>query len=154
MKLRVRPAMEDDLMMIFNWANDSLTRRMSFNQNFIPLEDHKKWFNKVLSQRKTHLLIIEADKSNNWIPIAQVRVDEDGEISMSLVSQFRLQQLAKPVIKAGIEYIKNEFQIDELVANIKKENIASVKAFKKAGFQFFGETIVKGHLCLKYIYKI
>ena len=154
MELKVHPAREDNLMLIFNWANDPLTRGMSFNQDLIPLETHKEWFSKVLSQRRIHLLIVEGYESGNWVPIAQVRVDEDGEISMSLASEFRGQHLATPVIKAGIAYIKREFLIDKLVAHIKHENIVSVKSFERAGFHYTCETTVKGHLCLEYIYKI
>lgn len=154
MELKVRPARKDDLMLIFDWANDLLTRKMSFNQDPIPLGTHKEWFGKMLSQRRTHLLVVEGYESGNWVPIAQVRVDEDGEISMSLASEFRGQHLATPVIKDGIAYIKRRFPIDKLVAHIKHENIVSVKAFESAGFHYTCETTVKRHLCLEYIYKI
>ncbi len=154
MELKARLAREDDLMLIFNWANDSLTRRMSFNQDPIPLGTHKEWFGKVLNQQKIHLLIIEGYESSNWVPIAQVRVDEDGEISMSLASEFRGQHLATPIIKVGIAYIKREFLIDKLAAHIKHKNIVSVRAFERAGFHYTCETTVKEHLCLEYIYKI
>ena len=154
MKLRVRLAREDDLMLIFNWANDSLTRRMSFNQDPISLGTHKEWFSKALSQQYTCLLIVEQYCSGNWVPIAQIRVDQDGEINMSLASEFRGQRLATPVIKAGIAYIKREFLRDKLTAHIKHENVASVRAFERAGFQFTKETTVKGHRCLEYVFGV
>ena len=155
MKLKARPAKKDDLMLLFNWFNDSLTRRMSFNQDPISLETHKEWFNKLLSQGSTRLIIIEQNEdSGNWTPIAQVQIDKNGEITMSLASEFRGQHLAKSVIKTGIAYIRRDPSIKKLVAHIRNENIASVKAFEKAGFLLTCETTVSGHQCFEYIYKI
>ena len=155
MRLRARQVKENDLMLIFDWINDPLTRRMSFNQEPIPLETHKEEFSKVLNQQNTHLLIVEQhEESGKWIPIGQVQINKDGEITMSLASEFRGQHLAKPVIKTGIAYIRRDPSINKLVAHIKQENVASVKAFERAGFQFSCETTVEGHPCLEYNYKI
>ena len=73
---------------------------------------------------------------------------------MSLASEFRGQHLAKPVIRTGIAYIRRDPSIKKLVAHIKHENIASVKAFERAGFQFVGDTTFKGHPYLEYLYKV
>jgi hypothetical protein len=127
---------------------------MSFNQALIPLETHKEWFAKVLSLRSTRLFIVEGQESEIWLPIAQVRVDEDGEISMSLAKEFRGRHLATPVIKTAIAHIKRVTPIRKLVAHIKPENIRSVKAFSRAGFHFARETTVKGHPCLEYTLEI
>ena len=154
MKLKVRPAKENDLMLIFKWANDPLTRKMSFNQNPISLETHKEWFYKIVATH-THLFIVEGKNLDNWLPVAQVRVDKNGEISMSLASEFRGQHLATPVIKTVIDYCGNfNLPLKELVAHIKPENIASIKTFKRAGFHFVRETMINQHPCLEYIYKI
>ena len=153
MKLRARMAKESDFMLIFNWINDPFVRSMSFDRSFITLETYKEEFQKVMSQQNTHLLIIEQhEDSSKWIPIAQVHIDKDGEITMSLASEFRGKHLAKPVIKAGIAYIRRYPSIKKLVAHIKDENITSVKAFEKAGFRLNGKTTFRGHQCLEYIY--
>jgi len=155
MRLRLRPVMEDDFMLLFKWANDPLTRRMSFDTTPISLEDHKKWFNNLLDHQSTqYLFIVEGNKSNNWFPIAQVRFDENGEISVLLAKEFRGKQLAARVIRVGIDYIQRELPLEKIVAHIKPENIASVKAFERAGFRFTRETTVKCHPCLEYIYNI
>ena len=51
MKLRARPAKEDDLTLIFNWISDPLVRSMSFNQAPIALEAYKEEFEKISSQQ-------------------------------------------------------------------------------------------------------
>ena len=155
MRLRARPAKEDDLTLILNWINDPLVRSMSFNQAPIALETYKEEFKKTLSQQNTHLLIIEQyEDSGNWVPIAQVQVNKDGEITMSLACEFRGLQLAKSVLKTGIAYVRRDFSIKKLVARIKHNNIASIKAFEGAGFQFVHETNVKGNSCIEYTYRI
>jgi len=127
MKLQVRPVTDKDLMLIFEWANDPLTRKMSFDQTPIPLESHNKWFRAVLDSSTTHLFIVETFASENWIPIAQVRFDEDGEISMSLASEYRGQGLATPVIQPAIDYAQNKniLPVNAVIAHIKHENIAA-----------------------------
>ena len=92
-------------MLIFNCINDPFVRSMSFDRSPITLETYKEAFQKIMSQQNSHLLIIEQhEDSSKWIPIAQVHIDKDGEITMSLASEFRGKHLAKPVIKAGIDF--------------------------------------------------
>ena len=155
MRLRARPAKEDDLMLIFNWINDPLTRMMSFNQDPILLETYKEGFSKMLSQQNTRLLIVEQyEESGKWTPIAQVQINKDGEMTMSLASEFRGKHLAKSVIKAGITYIRRDHSVKKLIARMKHNNIASIKAFEGAGFQFIRKTNVKGNKCVEYTYNI
>jgi len=155
MRLRARPAKESDFMLIFHWINDPLVRSMSFDRSSITLETYKEEFERILSQQNTHLLIIERyDDSGNWLPIAQVRVDEDGEITMSLACECRGQHLAEPVIKTGISYIRRYPSIERLVAHMQCENVASVKAFERAGFRLTSETTTSRHQCLEYTFKI
>ena len=155
MRLKARPARENDFMLLFNWVNDSLVRSMSFNQAPIYLETYKQEFKKTVTQQNSKLLIIEQhDESGKWTPIAQVQIDKDGEFTMALTSEMRGQHLAQSVIKTGIGYIRRDSSIEKLVAHIKSKNIASVKSFEKAGFQLNCETTFSGHPCLEYIYKM
>lgn len=155
MRLKARPAVENDVVLLFNWINDPMVRSMSFNQAPNNLETYKQEFKKSLTQQSPHLLIIEQhDGSGKWVPIGQVQIEKDGEFTISLASEFRRQHLAKPVIKTGIAYIRRDPSIKKLVAHIKNKNIASVKSFEKAGFRLNCETTFSGHKCLEYIYKM
>ena len=155
MRLRARLTKEGDLALIFTWINDPLVRSMSFNQAPITLETYKEEFKKILPQQNTHLLIIERyEDSGNWAPIAQVQVDKDGQITMSMACEFRGQQLAESVLKTGIAYVRRDFSIKKLVARVRQNNIASIEAFEGAGFQFVHETNVNGNPCFEYTYRI
>ncbi|ONF92001.1 hypothetical protein BWD14_14905 [Leptospira santarosai] len=40
----LRLAQDDDLELLFQWANDPLVRQMAFHSEPISLDDHKNWF--------------------------------------------------------------------------------------------------------------
>jgi UDP-2,4-diacetamido-2,4,6-trideoxy-beta-L-altropyranose hydrolase len=151
-ELRVRPAQQDDLMLTFEWYNDPLTRKMDFDQAPASLETHREWFRRVLTQRGKFLMIVEGLHQDEWIPIGQVRVDDGGEISMSLAPQCRGQHLATPAIMAAMAHVQGNKDMRVLTAHIKQENSRSAKAFEGSGFRCVGPTTVRGHECLEYRY--
>lgn len=153
MELRARPVTEDDMMVIFEWANDPVTREMSFSSEPILLETHKKWFARVLSSPDVHLLIIEGQESGRWHPVGQVRFDADGEISIALAPKFRGRGLGKSLLRTGIEYVIDKLKTKRITAHIKRENLASIKIFERAGFRFHRRTQYKGQKCLEYTYE-
>lgn len=152
MKLRLRKAEENDMMLVFGWANDPLTRKMSFEKEKIDLETHKKWFHDILYSGKCHLLIVEFSENDSWSPCAQVRFDENGEINFSIDIKYRGRHMAADIIKTSLVYAKEKLKINKIIAHIKKENKFSVKVFGKAGFSFSGKSVIKGYDCLEYTY--
>ena len=47
----IRKVNGSDCKDIFVWRNDNLTRKMSFDQSLISIENHDKWFNKILNDQ-------------------------------------------------------------------------------------------------------
>ncbi len=155
MGLRVRSAQEEDVALLFEWANDPLVRKMSFNQHPISHEVHAAWFEKVLESKTIHLLVVESYENSTWIPAGAFRFDEsDGEVSISLGSKFRGKSLASPLIRAGMEHIGQIWSGERFIARIKPENWPSIRAFERAGFSFSRETVNKGHVCLEFVYPV
>ena len=151
MNLTIRPAAINDMLLIYEWANDTITRQMSFNQAPILLENHKNWFTKVLADSNRYLLIIE----KNQIPIGQVRLNQHGVIGISIAPNSRGQRLGLPVLQAGIQYFQNHTTHTKITAYIKPENTASIKIFERAGFVFFQNTPdsyqeMHDSLCMEY----
>ena len=106
MDIKLREVTNEDLLLIFDWANEPFTRAMSFNEEPIPLENHKKWFNNVLNSDDIYLLVVEEE--NNNIPIGQVRFDNKGVISISISKEFRGNKIAPKMILKGIQLIENK----------------------------------------------
>ena len=70
--------------------------------------------------------------------IGQVRFYKDGrqsEISISLHEKYREQGYGTNSIKQSSNKALSSSGIKKIVAKIKKDNVVSIKAFKKAGYK-------------------
>lgn len=131
-----RKACFSDCQIYWAWANETLTRKNAFNQDRIEWLNHNNWFREKLSDPSALLLIFES----NYGLIGQVRFEnEDSEfnIDYSIDKQFRGYGLGKVVLTKSIEYLCNNQpkKFINLVANVKKNNKASISIFKKLGFK-------------------
>lgn len=134
----IRLATIEDLDMIYEWANDPVTRANSFSSAPIPYETHVQWFERTL-EREDVLFLIEMDGEE---PVGQLRVaiseeSSEGEISISTAPDKRGMGYGKKIISDGIKYIKDLGDgtcIKTLVAEVKKENTSSQKMFEGCGF--------------------
>lgn len=133
-KLKIRIATENDMEQIFKLSNDEVVRKNSINQNQIKWEDHVSWFKTRIQNIKEPFFIV-SDLNDNLV--AQVRFDEKDKtiISISISKDFRGKGLGHKIIKECSK--KSNF--NEIYAYIKKTNIASIKSFQKAGYNFIGE---------------
>lgn len=152
--MRLRSVIKQDIMLLFQWANDSLSRKMSFASDFIPLNTHIKWFENLADSEEVFLYIAEIETSEGWTPVGQFRYDKKGEVSLSVCKAYRGQGLSMQIMELGLKQAKANGNVKKLIAHIKPENIASIKVFENAGFKFKGETSFKGHNCLTYIYEL
>ncbi len=150
--VRVRPAEEEDATLLFEWANDPLTRAMSFHSDPISRPEHERWFRRVMSSAGVLLLIAEVEQGEDWVPCGQVRIDKDGTTSISIAPRYRDRRLALPALRAALIYA-GQHGHQELKAFIKPENERSHRIFCQAGFQSAGQAEAYGQLCLAYVYR-
>lgn len=147
MNLNLRPAAISDLLLVFAWSNDPITRQNSFSQKPITIEEHTAWFKRLLENPNRKLYILLSDNK----PAGQIRLDfnEDktsAEISYSIAPDFRGQGLGSKIIKLAIKKVKSDFKnVQYLTAQVKPENTASNKIFSKLGFE---------EKCIMYEYKL
>jgi len=145
-----RLAVKEDLLLVYGWSNDKLVRANSYHTELIKLEDHSKWFLKKISNNNTLFLIIEV----NGQPAGIVRfeIDENKAVVGIVVSkEFRGQKLASYFLEEGSKKYFKKFE-KPILAYIKKENIASVKSFEKAGYLYFADDIICESS--SYVYKL
>ncbi|HSJ55057.1 MAG TPA: bifunctional UDP-2,4-diacetamido-2,4,6-trideoxy-beta-L-altropyranose hydrolase/GNAT family N-acetyltransferase, partial [Anaerolineae bacterium] len=150
--VRARPAREPDSALVFEWANDPLTRAMSFHSDPLPWTDHERWFRRVTTHASVLLLIVEVEQGEGWMPCGQVRIDEDGTISLSVAPAYRGRGLAVPALRTAMAY-GGQQERRELKAYIKPENERSQKVFRQAGFEHVGQAETFGQPCLVYVYR-
>lgn len=134
-ELYLRKACEDDCDLLFNWANDEITRKNSFNTKSISYDDHVKWYKNLLadSNRVQYILM------DNNEPIGQVRLEFSAnsvELGYSIDECKRGLGYGKEIIYLAIEQVKKDFpNVSEIIAKVKPTNVASIHCFLKNNFE-------------------
>jgi pseudaminic acid synthase len=147
--LKFRRAESKDCHLIWRWANDAQVRAVSFSSEPIPWEDHVGWFEARLVDPTCIFLIATDDVGT---PVGQIRFEiegNDARISISLDEHQRGQGLGPRLINLASRRIFRELDVDTVVAFIKPGNVASVRAFQKAGFANAGIVRFNQHTAIK-----
>lgn len=115
---------------LFEWANDSETRKNAFHQEPIPYDTHVGWFEEKLGDSLCEIFICKKGESN----VGQIRVEwQDGEgiISYSVDKEYRGMGYGDAMLKLLEEQIKKEGQQRVLVGEVKYQNLPSQRCFEK-----------------------
>jgi RimJ/RimL family protein N-acetyltransferase len=126
--------------MVFEWANDPVTRANSFAPHAIAWDVHCAWFDCILRDPDRRLyIILESDE-----PVGQARLESCGgggsEISVSLAPAWRGRRLAAEAIRL----VTARAGGDLVHAYVKPGNDASRRAFLRAGYVEQGTVVRKG----------
>jgi len=133
--LRCRYARVSDMATYYHWANDPLTRSMSFHTQQIPCEDHKAWFAASLENPNRHMFVLELDGQ----AVCQVRFDENESeaiINVTMAPDARGRGIGAGAIALAVqayEEIREKKRL--LVAQVKGGNIPSQKVFEALRFK-------------------
>lgn len=133
--LSLRAAQRSDRENLFQWRNHPAVRQFSLQTNEIPWESHCNWFSATLENPERILLI--GEKAGQ--PIGVLRYDlhqHDALISIYLVPEQMGKGYGTPLLQAGTEWLRqHQPPIQRIIAEIAPKNVASVKAFEKAGYR-------------------
>lgn len=147
--LTLRPLQMADSDVILEWANDTNTRKNSFDQNQISKEDHEIWIKKKLSDKNCLYYVCEYNHQS----AAFIRLDvlPDGYmIGINVNPAFRGKKISVSALKMSLKTIEKNIPV---YAYIKPENLASILAFSNAGFTFHSIEKIKNIDALVYVYK-
>jgi predicted acetyltransferase len=154
-QIKINKATINDMLDIFELANDEVVRRNSFNQEKININDHKEWFIKKINDPNCLFLIF---KNHEEQFIGSVRFDLDKYflpnnyiISIQISKNFRGKNIANPILKQSIEEFHKVFKDSIIIAKIKNDNIASIKIFKKNNFIVISENKQENYVSLQLI---
>ncbi|MGB8951789.1 MAG: UDP-2,4-diacetamido-2,4,6-trideoxy-beta-L-altropyranose hydrolase [Candidatus Aminicenantales bacterium] len=144
-KFWLRPVCAQDCRFIWEWANDPITRAVSFSSEPISWEQHIQWFDTEIKDPNCifFLAINEYEE-----PIGQIRFDlqkPDAIISVSLAAPFRGKGFGSKLIYRASQRILQKSDISVIHAYIKPGNEGSRITFIKAGFKQVGSRTVKDH---------
>lgn len=136
---------EGDCELLWEWANDPQVRESSFSPDPIPWEDHVAWFRRKRADPRCHMYIVTDEGGR---PVGQVRfdlrADHNAEVDISIAEAERGRGYAVAALRLGCERVR-EAGGRTIVAYIKEENTASLRAFSGAGFAFEGLGREKRH---------
>ncbi len=131
-KLIQRKANFTDCSLLFNWKNDPNVRQASFLTDEIRFEDHVKWFSSVLNNPCILMYILKYKSS----PVGVFRLDKkdySATIDITVDTEYRGQGVGKIIISKIIQTAKKN-GIRKLIADVKNNNIPSIKLFISSGF--------------------
>lgn len=131
----IRKATTEDSELLLKWSNDPVVRNNSFNTHVISVEEHNRWFNKILNDDSIVQYIFMCDD----IPVGQVRFDVDGnfaEVSYSIARKHRGKGYAAKMLNLATEQLlMDRTEVRKIIARIKVDNNKSEHVFNNLGYR-------------------
>jgi UDP-2,4-diacetamido-2,4,6-trideoxy-beta-L-altropyranose hydrolase len=132
--VRLRTARDSDCNLLWEWANDPVSRSMSLTSDPIPWEEHCRWFEEKLQDSKCVFFL---GFNTNDTAVGYVRFDgEDGDfvVSITVAPNARGKGIGTEILALALERLFRTTETGIVHAYVKPENDASIKIFQKAGF--------------------
>ncbi len=130
----LRKATIEDCDLIFEWANDEDERRNSFNPEKIPYETHCQWYKRKMESDDTFIFIYCVDQNK----VGQSRIEigaDEALISYFISKENRSKGHGKVMLSLLKDKVKENFpQVKALIAQVKKDNLASQRVFESLGY--------------------
>lgn len=136
--ISLRPATASDSDRLLRWRNDPETRLWSRSQAEVATAEHQQWLARTLDDPAIALWIAETDGG----PVGQVRATPEApdaaEIHVSVAPEARGRGLGAEVITEAAARALADTTVRRLIAHVKEDNHASLRAFARAGFEQCG----------------
>nr|WP_246427934.1 GNAT family N-acetyltransferase [Paenibacillus phyllosphaerae] len=132
--MQVRLAHNGDAAMLFAWRNEETVRQQSFNSDPIDWATHVRWLEMTLASSDQLICIaLEGDKPAGSFRLEKL-TDSTVLISITVAPMLRGQGLGSRMLRLAAEQCRSRFGPVTIVAQIKADNEASLRAFAKAGY--------------------
>lgn len=150
MTMEIRDVTLSDARLLFDWANDPATRANSFHSEPISWENHLSWLEKKLKSGSSSFYLFTIDEE----PVGLVRMEgsEPSIIGVTVAPNHRGKGLSSKMIRSACTAFRKKND-SSVLAYIKLSNIPSLKAFEKAGFEFYKMDLFEGENCNVLIFK-
>lgn len=151
--LTIKHANWKSVGLLFDLANDPLVRQVShIKKSKITLAEHLFWCEKKIDNPDTLLLLVYIE--GDFVGV--VRFERDflagkkmATISISLHKRFRGLGLGSFILENALNHAK-KWGVEIVKASVMEKNIASIKIFMAAGFDFCEKKEVEGNVCKIY----
>lgn len=127
-------ATEDDSKHILSWRNDPKVRNHFFDSRRVSLAEHTRWYKKRLSDPDTAMYIARYGNERTGV-IRFEKKKNAVSVSVNVAPHLIGKGLGSEIIRLGTErYYAETKEASPVIVDIKSGNIASQKAFQKAGY--------------------
>jgi len=132
--ISIRKADESDIEFLFNLRNRPDVFKYFKSPRKVEYDEHVKWITPIINNQRPEVYLYVILCNNERV--GQVRfdlLDKTAEISISVLLDYRGKGIADSALKQGIDIMK-EKGIEKVSAEVEKENLNSIKFFKRVGF--------------------
>ncbi len=139
-----RPVAAADAALLHDWANDAVTRAMSFSTDPIDWFTHVEWLDRKLADERCEFVIA----MEGTTPVGQIRFDDreslDGppariaEVSISVGNEHRGRGLAPAMLRAATERRLGRGDVQAVIGYVQACNEASARTFVAADYDAVG----------------
>ncbi len=136
----LRKATIDDMKMIYDWANDPVTRASSFQTEPIPWETHVAWFKRTLEREDALIYVLMDDNA----PVGQARATITEGIA-TVANNIAPDQRGKGYGTWSLTLLTPKVledysgEIHAFISEVKPDNVASIKNITRSGYHFVEE---------------
>ncbi|MGE3727281.1 MAG: GNAT family N-acetyltransferase [Candidatus Sericytochromatia bacterium] len=132
--LQLQRCSESDSILLWQWANDPLSRQMALDPNPIPWQDHQFWFAEKI-RANDHLLYIAQTLNHEKVGYFRCAIqDNTATLSYALSPAWRGKGYGLALLESGVKTVFAESSVNKIEGWVKTSNIPSMKIFSKAGF--------------------
>lgn len=137
--LHLRPATAGDAPFLWRLTNDPTVRAASFNHEPVPYQRHLEWLAGKLASPDARLWVLESGSE----PVAQIRYDRKepalAEVSFAVAAAWRGLDLGTRLLQLSGDRAGRELGVSRLRGRLFSHNVASARAFLRAGYRLVGE---------------
>lgn len=138
-ELTLRSVQADDAHLLWTWANERSVREFSFTPEPIPWERHEAWFEDRTRDPNCRFYVALDDAGD---PVGQIRFELDptgrAEVHLSIAAEHRGRGYGTTMLRRACALYLTELPRTTIHAQVKWDNVASRRAFEKAGFSVIG----------------
>jgi RimJ/RimL family protein N-acetyltransferase len=134
--VRLRAARATDAYPLWIWANDPDMRHAAYDRAFISWADHLGWLARVLHD-PLHLVLLA--ESPDGQPLGAIRFEsadgwEIARVSYVVAAEARGQGLARPLVRSGVERLRESRPAARVRAEVRADNARSLRVFRWLGW--------------------
>jgi RimJ/RimL family protein N-acetyltransferase len=131
----LRLAARSDVGTLFRWRNDPAIVALGTSQRTVTWEEHVAWFDRMLDNER-HLLYVVYDGERAAGTVRVDRIESDTAVlAIYLMPPHTGRGLGPQAIRSAVASAFESWpELRRMIAHVRSDNIASLKAFGKAGF--------------------